>query len=646
MPSSVLRSQIPQARSRQSLAPNQPFAPQLGASTSAAVSGPSRGRQSVLPGAELRPPATVGRLGSYGRGMMGGLGDQSLVMSVGRQGIMASSRRGAGGVSNTPFKGRQSLAPASFAPQIRVTKDPRPKDKTASANNILDYLLGRGYQDSPLTLKTLLQPTTKDFQLIFKFLASRLNPSQRNGGFGGQGKKWEDEVVPWLKTNGYPFADTITKSHLQAVGSMHAWPNFLAMLDWLVSVLKVHEQIFEASSLNVFHANSNPDITLPPREFANELEEREWMSVENWVGYLFQTYPEFLASDDFDVSAEKAILLEKYEAQYVYVKEENERDMEVVEKMERGNKDLERDDGSLKELREKEKLIERDLRKFETYKQQSMDFVKQWAEQAPKMFKQLEDAEKEIANKRAVHNDLARRVEAQNLSQLEVQSMTAEQSSLKSSLHATQIQTQEKCSLVGDLEVRLTRSTDAVRKLIDGYNKLVNKFHLNPPPEKWEKRGVSFLLEDLDATKRGYGVLELEETDLLRQRLELDSRFRELEKEVKEEGAKLEVLLETLDEKKKVYEQEHSSSQSKIDKIQRHVHELRTNNPQSRIFNLEQKIEEAKIRQNDVIQELGVIQRTSEAAFMRRIETIVFYYQSLESKISKMQRMVVEDMKA
>jgi kinetochore protein NDC80 len=37
----------------------------------------------------------------------------------------------------------------------------------------------------------------------------------------------------------YPFFHDISKSHLQAVGSLHAWPVLLAMLTWLVELIVV-----------------------------------------------------------------------------------------------------------------------------------------------------------------------------------------------------------------------------------------------------------------------------------------------------------------------------------------------------------------------------------------------------------------------
>lgn len=79
-----------------------------------------------------------------------------------------------------------------------------------------------------------MTPTGAQFQTIFKFLIGNVDPN-----YEFRGKKFEDEVGPALKMAQYPFADSITKSHLQAVGSQQSWPNMLAMLHWLVVMVEV-----------------------------------------------------------------------------------------------------------------------------------------------------------------------------------------------------------------------------------------------------------------------------------------------------------------------------------------------------------------------------------------------------------------------
>ncbi|CAE6408116.1 unnamed protein product [Rhizoctonia solani] len=131
---------------------------------------------------------------------------------------------------------RMSVAPA-FSQGPMAVKDTRPiRDKTFQhmcANEVLDYLQQRQFK-YPITLKTLTSPTNKDFQTIFIFLINDvIDP---NFQWGRAGRKMEDDIILLLKDHRYRSADTISKSSLAAVGSMHAWPNVLAMLHWLVNL--------------------------------------------------------------------------------------------------------------------------------------------------------------------------------------------------------------------------------------------------------------------------------------------------------------------------------------------------------------------------------------------------------------------------
>lgn len=98
--------------------------------------------------------------------------------------------------------------------------------------NLIGFLAKSGY-DKPISQKILTAPSTKDFQQIFKFLYAKIDPTYEFG------KKFEDEVPGLLKGIRYPYANDISKSSLLAVGSIHAWPALLAMLNWIVELIMV-----------------------------------------------------------------------------------------------------------------------------------------------------------------------------------------------------------------------------------------------------------------------------------------------------------------------------------------------------------------------------------------------------------------------
>jgi kinetochore protein NDC80 len=73
--------------------------------------------------------------------------------------------------------GRQSLA---GHPPPMLVKDPRPiREKawqTQSIRSLISFLVQLGYNQSPLSLKSLQAPSSKDFQFIFRFLVGHLDP--------------------------------------------------------------------------------------------------------------------------------------------------------------------------------------------------------------------------------------------------------------------------------------------------------------------------------------------------------------------------------------------------------------------------------------------------------------------------------------
>ncbi|QRW14785.1 HEC/Ndc80p family domain-containing protein [Ceratobasidium sp. AG-Ba] len=131
---------------------------------------------------------------------------------------------------------RVSMAP-TFAPTTMPVKDTRPiRDKAFQAacqRDILEYLQQRQYK-YPVTIRTLQSPTTKEFREIFIFLINDvIDPHFQ---WGRAGRKIEDDILLLLKDHKYRAVDSISKSSLAAVGTMHAWPAVLAMLHWLVNL--------------------------------------------------------------------------------------------------------------------------------------------------------------------------------------------------------------------------------------------------------------------------------------------------------------------------------------------------------------------------------------------------------------------------
>lgn len=130
--------------------------------------------------------------------------------------------------------GRASMAPtAAMTSMSQPVKDNRPiRDKQfqlMEQKQILKVLTD-GQFPGNITMKTLQSPTSKDFQMIFRWLFEILDPCYV---LCKGNKKFDDEIIPTLKYHRYPSADLINIKWMQAVGSMHAWPSMLAVLHWM-----------------------------------------------------------------------------------------------------------------------------------------------------------------------------------------------------------------------------------------------------------------------------------------------------------------------------------------------------------------------------------------------------------------------------
>lgn len=130
--------------------------------------------------------------------------------------------------------------------------DPRPLDSkafmSACQGRIIKFITERGY-NQPIGPKMLISPSLNEFKNLFQFLIHMIDPAYAFD----KGRKFEDDVILWFKQlkcvrcscqcsltrSRYPFQ--IPKSSLQAVGTMHAWTQLLAALNWIVEVLLADE---------------------------------------------------------------------------------------------------------------------------------------------------------------------------------------------------------------------------------------------------------------------------------------------------------------------------------------------------------------------------------------------------------------------
>ncbi|EFP81375.2 uncharacterized protein PGTG_06996 [Puccinia graminis f. sp. tritici CRL 75-36-700-3] len=362
---------------------------------------------------------------------------------------------------------------SSLLPPFQTYKDPRTRDRKTIASwqhEVYEFLLERGYPE-PLTIKTLQAPTTKDFQNIFKFM---IQCSDHGHVWGLYGKKLEDEVIPLLKSMGYIAYDALTKSGLQAPGSMHTWPTLLAMLHWIVTTIKLREEAMSNEKIRL-------DTQVEPSPDDSSAE--DLVATSHWLQYLEATYKLFLQSDDFDRELHKPPLEE-------YFQKRKDRVLSEIERLERRNTQLEQKfnrlaskPSDLEGAKREHKKLAKDAQSFLEYLGKLKEANKKSERYNESIKKSLKSTEK-LYKKKA---ELAAVVAKQNISDAELQHISSTRAQLERSSAAAQAKHSQLKEAMLDLEVRSTQASDRVEKTLTMYKSKAVKLGLIPrAPEPFE----------------------------------------------------------------------------------------------------------------------------------------------------------------
>ncbi|KAJ3218694.1 rRNA-binding ribosome biosynthesis protein rpf2 [Dinochytrium kinnereticum] len=378
-------------------------------------------------------------------------------------GSLSSQRR------SSAYVGRPSSIGVSSLGALGITKDPRPiREKTWQSNavrSLINFLVQAGYNQA-VSAKTLQAPSAKDFQSIFKFLYSQLDPKYIFQ------KKFEEEVPVILRglrfvTGGeslltlpsrYPFCDQISKSHLHSVGSPHAWPSLLAMLTWMVELILCCDQI----------DNQNEFDDQPNAEIAAE---------KVFFEYLTKAYAVFLAGDDNYDSMDRE-LISNFDRK-------NEKIVAEVGKLNNEHEILSREWSNLRDsespltVAEKEnQTLHSDIEKFKQYILHLESKKEKLIEQVKALDEDLSVKEAELAKISSEKADLQRTVDMQEISPADVDRMTAEREQLVRSLESLAAKTDECQRTIWEKEITLQKKIDQLEKHTQEYNTLAYQLGL------------------------------------------------------------------------------------------------------------------------------------------------------------------------
>ncbi|GAA5854063.1 hypothetical protein JCM8547_008211 [Rhodosporidiobolus lusitaniae] len=696
VPSSIPR---PNTTLRQSLAPGASSSLSHSRQSLAPGAGAGRARASIAPGAHANqhgfgesqsssqgssqgvfsqghggppqrpePPMTVGRTGAYS--------SFGASMSVGRPagGLRSSMAPGGMGMSQVEYAppserrtstyrrstmmgpgGPNALLTATPGGGIgtsttaRPAKDPRAEIsrsrgvRTKWAQDIVAFCVENHFTTDE---KQLMQPTGTQFQAIFKFLIN-LFDSSIHFGQGGTGKKFEDEVLATLRMVQYPFTDSISKSHLQAIGSAQSWPNMLAMLHWLVTTIKNRHAAFA----------SYPELHIPAMDYA-ERAHSEDVTAQAWLHYVGQAYAKFLTQGDEGDFGEEEEEFRKTvdgsrQAQRARLDElRNERD-----ELEQQWKELTARPDPIHAYQKHVAAVKSDTQKCNDYiagltkKMESYRLAKVQAEQDNERMRQDRDS-KRLESQRLEHA-----VKSQKLTPLELQSLSSDKQNLTKQMVDVQGRYRTVLSKTMNLEVDLNnRITSAAalcaeydekaQKLglldgpIQGYEEVpfaqeINSASENPVPE-----GLSTVVKPALQRLRARTRDELKEVN--REGVDVEEKVTKVREEIgelvdQEKGAEEELRLVDGDKEKlqDAIDREAATSDAELVRLQTQVNAISSTMGEA-LSAAEHRYQQRVAERVDALSETTALRNANRAALEQAIEQIMTYKEHMQEKTDRL----------
>ncbi|KAK4057179.1 kinetochore-associated Ndc80 complex subunit ndc80 [Microbotryomycetes sp. JL221] len=383
-----------------------------------------------------------------------------------RRSTMTQQQQQPTNMLNSTPGGLQSQTLTSFE---RDPRNSRSLDQRKRyAQDIVQFLTLRNYLPGA-DEKTLLTPTGSQFINMFKFI---VNEYDSQISFDVKGKTFNDLVVPILKSIGYPFAQTITKSHLQAAGSQQSWPNMLAMLHWLVMAIENSEKAFINAS----------ELQMPAFDLAHE-QGQEIVS-HAWLEYARAIYPVFLQHELTD--QDRANDLDQF---YSRVDESRRQQRARIEALEQEATQLEEEWQQLNStpdpvltLQQSLKKVDNDRIKFSTYSKQVNERIESNKTQLNLAVKAREDFTKECINKSNEVEQLKKLISAQGMTPVEIQHMNSEKQQLNSELELINKKSRIVLERAYGLEIDLQKQLNSTSTTCQLYEQKATSLGLIPGP--------------------------------------------------------------------------------------------------------------------------------------------------------------------
>jgi len=338
----------------------------------------------------------------------------------------------------------------------------------------VDLLTSCGY-GKPISYEKLLRdpPSAKEFFDIFRFLIAKIDPSLQVNG------KLEDEVPSIMRRLKYPVE--VNRSKLQAISGPNTWPQLLAVLDWLVVLVRINDELVEpVAACEVGLA----DIAHPEQEGGDH----------QLLRSLHENYVQYLGGKDDHSDEER--LRQIYEQRISALQGEIERLQAQHASMEQQLEEFNSEHDRLLELQKVPAQLETDAERLRGEIQSQELRVQRLEGELGSSEAEERTREAELEELQASIRELSEKVEKQAYSKQEIERAKCERGHLRHVLQTTRADMEKNEQGVWELGMKESSHNEIISRLVRDINELVESLDRATPGDTAQDLAVSIDLND------------------------------------------------------------------------------------------------------------------------------------------------------
>lgn len=492
--------------------------------------------------------------------------------------------------------------------------------KQQCVDTILGFLMENGY-DGQISQKIMHNPSSKDFQSIFKFLYGFVDDFVFSSRF-------EDEVVNVMKNLRYPYCGEITKSQLSAI-TPHTWPVILSMCSWLVELI---------------------------RHGATLLEQEEEKSVEScFFEYVCDGYMRFMEGDEDDAALEEEFERKVTEI-YTGIFKEIDRKKEELSRIEEMIGKSRRMSESLGELERKKRELTDDLNMLIASEKQLEGKKKKYLGAIERLCEDIARVEEEIESQRVQEEGLRVQITKQKINPEDVREMNTEKMELFKELERMKPEKEGLMREVGEQEREAQEKVEEVEKLFFDLKGLRDEISLrivkdtkggvqvvNEVSNEVFDNGIASVIVRLEEELNGRSDVlvagEMNKGMLEEARAEKEGMSSELSNRLKYCSDKLLMAGKLYLEKKEISENEQRKSKTEMELLENELLKLNLESNTSLLMS-EQKLQKAKILLDRTLNTINYEREEISKMVFNFYNTVVDVHTLIQSQVGDLRTLL------